>query len=357
MVERLATATIRLTNDEVDTHEVPADVLVRALAGMQQLVYVIATAQEQRTIKDRFRLPQEIQQRYSLTCKLPQPGSYAMPIALGAGQGDYSLFTDYSELLSKAETFLRAIHEGNVDGLVDLIPDSKLRNRGLRAVRRLLPKPGEGWRFGFQPLDHKEVLLSSDTAITMIDQELAQVRSEDTVMTVTGELIRIDFDKRTVVLRYPPTHTEIECVYVDELEETMVENRRGLIQATGEFTLDQEGNPIKLSNVTQLQPVDLSPLHLKTVKWNNRIFRFSQPILLQPELDEESQQLYVVEEPCLTLYAYAQTREQLIQEISEQIAFMWDEYVQADDATLAPDALELKQHLSRVCKEISWDAA
>lgn len=357
MVDRLATATIRLTNDEEDTHEVPADVLVRALAGMQQLVYVIATAQEQRTIKDRFRLSQEIQQRYSLTCKLPQTGSYAMPIALGAGQEGGSLFTNYLELLSKAECFLNAIHQGNVDRLVDLIPDGKLRNRGLRAVRKLLPKPGEGWRFGFQQLDHREVLLSSDTAIATIDRELAQVSSEDTVMTVTGELIRIDFDKRTVVLRYPPTHTEIECVYVDELEETMIENRRGLIQATGEFTLDQEGNPTKLSNVTQLQPVDLSPIHLKAVQWNDRMFRFRDSLVLHPKLDEESSQLYVVEDPALTLIAYAQTREQLLQEISEQVAFMWDAYVSADDEALAEDALTLKRRLSEFGKEVLKDVA
>lgn len=357
MVDRLATATIRLTNDEEDTHEVPADVLVRALAGMQQLVYVIATAQEQRTIKDRFRLSQEIQQRYSLTCKLPQTGSYAMPIALGAGQEGVSLFTNYLELLSKAECFLNAIHQGNVDRLVDLIPDGKLRNRGLRAVRKLLPKPGEGWRFGFQQLDHREVLLSSDTAIATIDRELAQVSSEDTVMTVTGELIRIDFDKRTVVLRYPPTHTEIECVYVDELEETMIENRRGLIQATGEFTLDQEGNPTKLSNVTQLQPVDLSPIHLKAVQWNDRMFRFRDSLVLHPKLDEESSQLYVVEDPALTLIAYAQTREQLLQEISEQVAFMWDAYVSADDEALAEDALTLKRRLSEFGKEVLKDVA
>lgn len=61
--------------------------------------------------------------------------------------------------------------------------------------------------------------------------------------------------------------------------------------------------------------INLLPLCLKTVTWHNRIFRFSQPIFLQPELNKESQQLYVVEEPRLTLYAYAQTREQLTQEI------------------------------------------
>ena len=146
-------------------------------------------------------------------------------------------------------------------------------------------------------------------------------------------------------------------MYVDELEETMIENRRGLIQATGEFTLDQEGNPTKLSNVTQLQPVDLSPIHLKAVQWNDRMFRFRDSLVLHPKLDEESSQLYVVEDPALTLIAYAQTREQLLQEISEQVAFMWDAYVSADDEALAEDALTLKRRLSEFGKEVLKDVA
>ena len=352
-----AIATIRLTNDDDGMHEVPAEILVRTLSGMQQLVYLIATAQEQRQIRTRFRLSQEIQQRYSLSCRIPESGSYAQPMVLGSGDVDSSLFTDYSELLSKAETLFSSIQTGLLDPLFDAFPDSKVRNRALREVRKLLPKPGEGWKFGFKQGDRPEVLLVPDSAVAVIDRELAQDTPEDTVMTVTGELIRIDFDKRTVVLRYPLTRQEIECVYVDELEEAMIENRRGLIQATGQFTLDDEGSPIKLTNVTQLEPVDLSPISLKIVQWHGREFRFRQPLTLNPLLDEESQQLYVVEDLDLTLLAYAQTREQLIQEIGEQITFMWDTYVQESEHKLAPDALRLRQRLLEDVEEISQDAA
>jgi hypothetical protein len=185
-------------------------------------------------------------------------------------------------------------------------------------------------------------LLIPDNAVPLIDRELAQDTPENTVMTVTGELIRIDFDKRTVVLRHPVTHKEIECVYVDELEETMIENRRGMIQATGRFTLDDEGYPNKLTDVTQLEPVDLSPISLKIAHWNDREFRFRQPLTLNPSLDED---------PVLTLLAYAQTREQLLQEISEQIAFMWDAYVRSSEDGLAPDALRLRQKLLETVSE------
>ncbi|MBF2046193.1 MAG: hypothetical protein IGS54_02140 [Elainella sp. C42_A2020_010] len=346
-----AIATIRLTNDEDGTHEVPADVLARTLSGLQQLVYLIATTQENRRIRDRFRLPQEIQQRYSLSCRVPQSGSYAMPIALGSGDVDSSLFTNYSDLLSRTEMLFSSIQTGQLDPLFDVFPDEKVRNRALREVRKLLPKPGEGWRFGFQRDDHPEILLIPDNAVPLIDRELAQDTPENTVMTVTGELIRIDFDRRTVVLRHPVTHKEIECVYVDELEETMIENRRGMIQATGRFTLDDEGYPNKLTDVTQLEPVDLSPISLKIAHWNDREFRFRQPLTFNPSLDEESQQFYVVEDPVLTLLAYAQTREQLLQEISEQIAFMWDAYVGSSEDELTPDALRLRQKLIETVSE------
>jgi hypothetical protein len=348
-------ATIRLTNGEPGTHEVPAEVLARVLSGMQQLVYLTASGQEHRKIAQRFRLSEEIKQRYTLSCQIPVPGSYAMPLFLGMSEADTSLFTDYTNLLEKLDRLFASIQSGILDNLSDIFPDGQVRNRALREVRKLLPKPGEGWQLGLQVGVKEEVLLVPDDAISTIDRELAQDAPEDTVMTVTGELIRIDFDRRTVVLRYPPTRRELECVYVDELEETMLENRRGLIQATGQFTLDEEGNPTRLTNVTQLEPVDLSPITLKTVQWQGQTFRFNRPILLQPELDEESSQLYVVENADLALISYAQTREQLLQDVSEQIAFMWDAYVETKDA-LAPDALKLKQRLVDLCG-VGRDAA
>jgi hypothetical protein len=160
-----ASANIRFTNDDAGTHKVPADVLARAVSGMQQLAYLIGAAQEQKTIGIRFRLSQEIEQRYRISCELSRPGSYVVPISLGSDDVDMSLFTSYSELLSKIEILFAAIQQGNSDQLLDVFPDGKLRNRALREVRKLLPKLGEGWKFGFQHGSNAEVLLAPDSAI------------------------------------------------------------------------------------------------------------------------------------------------------------------------------------------------
>jgi hypothetical protein len=75
-----------------------------------------------------------------------------------------------------------------------------------------------------------------------------------------------------------------------------------------------------------------------------------EPLVLQLALDE-SKQLFVVEEPDFGLYAFAQTREQLVQEIAEQIAFMWDAYVNVSEDMLASDALRLRQRLLQTVSE------
>lgn len=350
-------ATVRLMQEASGTPAVPLEILVRVLSGLQQVIYLAAIAQEHRTIGLRFRPSQEIQQRYRLSCQVPRSGSYVMPVSLGADDVQTSLLTNYAALLQQVENLFSALQMGNFDALVDIFPDAQVRGRILREIRKSLPKLGEGWQLGFQQSDRPEVVVMPERVMPFIDRALDQDVPEDTIMTVTGELIRIDFDRRTLVLRYPPTRREIECVYVDELEETLIENRRSLIQATGQFTLDEDDNPIKLTDVTRLEPVDLSPISLKVIHWQHREFHCTPALLLQPILDEESQQLYVVEVPDLTLHAYAQTREHLLQEISDQIAFLWDTYVEAPAHTLAADALQLREQLLASIQKVSRHAA
>ncbi len=187
--------------------------------------------------------------------------------------------------------------------------------------------------------------------LTQNDEWLTQDTPEDAVMTVTGELIRIDFDKRIVVLRYPPTHQEIECIYLEELEDSMIENRRQKIQVTGQFTLDADGHPIKSTNVTRVEPVDLSPIPIREILWHNKKLRFKTLFLLTPQMDVDTEQLYVVEEPEIGLHVFSYTREDLIHEINEQLAMLWEEYVVTTDE-LATDARTLQAKLLATLEEV-----
>ena len=75
------------------------------------------------------------------------------------------------------------------------------------------------------------------------------------------------------------------------------------------------------------------------------------PLLLTPQMDDDTEQLYVVEEPEIGLHVFSYTREDLIHEINEQIAVLWEEYAVTTDE-LATDARTLQAKLLATLEEI-----
>jgi hypothetical protein len=84
--------------------------------------------------------------------------------------------------------------------------------------------------------------------------------------------------------------------------------------------------------------------------------RFHEPLELTPFLDDDSQQYLCVAEPSLCLDAFALNREQLFDEIQEQLAMLWHEYALADDAVLDDEALKLKAALNARMEAIDAEA-
>jgi len=108
---------------------------------------------------------------------------------------------------------------------------------------------------------------------------------------------------------------------------------------------DADGHPSRLSNVTRIEPVDLSPLVFGAIDVGQRRLTARTELRFIPHLDEESQQLYVVEDATLDLCVHAPTREELADEIAAHLLFAWDEYAQADPQMLTPKAQELRNAL------------
>lgn len=339
------TATVRLIGQEMESYEVPVNLLVNTLSGLQKIVYFLAAGREKLDIGQRFSLPQKIQKRYTLRCRVPQSGSYAQPIVLKQLDRQAS---DQAVIMENLEGFLHSLNGTDITPIQNIFPDASLRFRALHEAREFLPKTGDDWQLGFARNDLTEIVLTSD-AVAHINSWL---ELEDTVMTVTGILSGIDFSKN-LALTYPSTGRKIRFTYSLNLEQKALENKLKLVQVTGLCYLDSEGNPVKLINVTKLEPVDLSPLNLEEIHWGEQRLRFRERIIFRPFMDEESQQLFVVEEPLISLYAFAYTREQLIQEIHEQIVFMWNEYVKSSEANLAPDALRLRRELLNRIEEVN----
>ena len=171
-------------------------------------------------------------------------------------------------------------------------------------------------------------------------------------MTVTGELIRINFDENKLFIRIPVTARQLECSYLPETEVDLLESRRGLIQVTGEFVIDETGHPLRLTAVNRIEPVDLSPLVFSRLEYQGTVLETKSPLEITPSLDDESQQFYIASDESLDLHAFAETRDSLVGEIAQHVVFAWIAYTNEQPDRLAPKAAELAESLRQRFVEV-----
>lgn len=107
-----------------------------------------------------------------------------------------------------------------------------------------------------------------------------------------------------------------------------------------------------MTNPEASEPKDLSPVHLAEFRYENRVLRFKPPRYLKPDLDE-TRQLICLEDRELGIYIFAPTREELLDELHEEIETLWSEYVMERDEVLTDKAKELKVNLLRNLTEMT----
>jgi hypothetical protein len=349
-------ADLKITGHEVADHTIPIDILVRVLSGLQQTVYLLAASREEHAVKRRFRPDAGFRLQHKLRCGQSKESSYLLPLALPEPAAH--LFSPLLSESQKSASILEDLHEllqgvasASERKLNDVFPDSMFRERALRQIRSFLPRRGQSWALEFSVPSMPSMARLDWKAVATIDTWF-QRQSGEAQMTITGRLVRIDFDKKTLFLNYAPSHREIECVYTDDLEETLFEERRNLIQVTGTFTVDSQGVPEKIRKVLKIEELDLSPIEMFTVEYAGRKLSIDPPLQVVPALDE-SEQLLTALVGNIGLDVFAPTREELVDEVSEQIFFLWDTYALSSDEDLTESARKLKFNLLAQLEDIT----
>ncbi|MBN1193676.1 MAG: hypothetical protein JXA36_08330 [Coriobacteriia bacterium] len=113
----------------------------------------------------------------------------------------------------------------------------------------------------------------------------------------------------------------------------------------GQFVLDADGRPLRLSDVRSIEPVDLSPVEFGEVAFGDDVLAFSPPIVLAPRLDDEEEQYFIADVPDFGLTASGRTRDEMLQDWEDQVQFIWRECALAPAEDLAPDAIDLRAKL------------
>jgi hypothetical protein len=331
--------------------EIPVSLLTQSLTTLQELVQLFALKEEGRTLRERLRLPDEIKNKYILRCRPPAAGSFAVSGRVSSTASDLFPSEQPGHVMANLQAFARAAVEGNQGRLLDLVPDSRLRHRILSRLGTLSPPPGSGYRYE---------LLNGTGAGCPLEETLparieALIKTQDPrseVQTVTGRLEAISFSEHQVTIRYAPKGRWLECIYEDDLEPMLLENRRDLIQVTGRVIPDDDGHPKKIVEAEEIRDLDLSLFVLAEVVGENVRLKLSKQVTLTPTLSD-SEQLICLEHPEWDLDVFAATRLELFDELKEQIWMLWTEYAKADDGDLSEPAKRLKAALLRDFQEVA----
>ncbi|MFO0959233.1 MAG: hypothetical protein U0800_17685 [Isosphaeraceae bacterium] len=343
---------LAIVGAETADHTVPVEVLSRALEGLQRIIYLMAASGQELPISDRFKPSSDLRSRYTLRCGVPRASSFAVPLHMSRTES--MLFPEPDPLVGSLSV-MKALAEGRWNELNRFFSRPQYLGRVLGEVREILPRAGERWslriRVGGEGVDLNHATFRS------LNSYLGSGAAEDATMTVTGDLLKVNIEAQSLIIRYPPTRQEIRCQCEATVFDTVMKNYNVPIQVTGQYTLDRKGHPISLTGVSRVEPIDLSAMVFSEARWGGRALRLAPHLTLIPSMDEDSGQYYTLRSEELGIDVFAWTRDKIADEFAEQLMFQWDVYAKASPEKLSRGARRLRQALLDRVREETRDAA
>ena len=327
---------------------VPLRLLSAVFSGVQETVFHIAMAESGREMRTRARVPDGIRMQYQLARVAEHNSAYTVEVALPPLEQAVLPFcqSDRSAVLDKYDSLLGALSRHEDDTISKLLPDTAWRRRILRSVERYCPQKGDQWYVSIGRERNGASTMLSPATGDYIDSILFEPGFED--MTLNGDLVRVHLDENKLGIYYQPTKRVLDCFYNPELEDLVVENLKRIVHVTGKVQLDANACPDKIVDVTDIRPLDLRPLVLKSVESPDGTLVFKQARSIEPSYEDEQ---VVFEVPDLHIIASGNTRENAVEQLFSDLVWLWKEYVLSPHEELSQDAADLASCLRSMVEE------
>ena len=329
---------------------VPLQLLATVFGGVQNTIYYIAMAESGVTPRRRTRVPEDIRNRYQLIRLADHNSAYAVETGFAPADQAPLPFApdDRARVLGKYISLVDAVSEHDANILPALFPDKMWERKILESVRTYCPREGEQWSLTVSGKDGGAVATLLPETYQYIGELLAEPMLAE--MTVSGRLMRVLLDQGRFGILHEPTNRILDCGYSPKQEELVMDNLKQTIHVTGMVELDASGLPKKIKDVTDIRPLDLSPLLLKLIDTAEGRLAFKQAESIQPTFEDGQ---VVFELPSLNIIASGATREDAVEELASDLIWLWKEYALAPCDELSQDAKELAERLRGMIEEAS----
>jgi hypothetical protein len=183
-------------------------------------------------------------------------------------------------------------------------------------------------------------------------ERLERERRKAVRASMVGEFMRIDFSRREFTLRHLGTSRDVQCIYEDHVEATLLEHPREVLLVLGMITRDPEGRPISIEDVEHIEPINLAPIEVNQVAADNMKIVAKEPISAIVSFDEV-EGVYQAEISGLGVSVFAESRDMLEAAVHDELALLWTQYGMSPDEKLTPAAQTLKRRVLATFAEAS----
>jgi len=279
-----------------------------------------------------------VKERFTLVVRELKIGSVGATLAIAdAQQGLFPQMPTFGEKAIELTNEIVHIAQSDDDiseKIAEKIPDEQRAYRLIQEIDHLWPDNRSPFsvRLGLGQTRSFQLKPSRKPAIQRALHKVPEAAEK----TIVGRLIQIRVDKRHEC-RIDTPEGEYTCKYTPELEKTIKNYIGNVVSIIGQM---KENNKIEISSEKAIEQIPHIPLQEINFK-NSRVF-LSEPIILdvQYEMDE-----YILSNDQFHLIATASSLKLGIKEIEEELAALWNEYVEVDPGTLTRDAIELRLKL------------
>ena len=344
-------------NAQVD---VPVQVLLRGLASVSRLVYLLAGSFRNHpysALQDATALRNQFESQLKLVCGQTETGSYIVPLRLKPN--DQSTHTDLvatdaavEEELTRFKSFfdqtVDVVARGDVSALENSIPESSNVKRIVSAIHSTMPTEGfnlaiasESWREAYL----LDTLRDRDAVGSLFDHTRngrtnPKLREEH--LTVVAQLEAYDLVRQTYRAR-SREGIVIRGNADTDLASAKVKLTPQRIEFDGIFEVDENDNIQSIKAVESSRRVDVSPIEVTEIRANNELLRAEPPLRYKVGFLRSDSCYYLEGDLGLSLHAFS--RAELENALDESLESWWLNYALEEDMNLSSGARKLKREL------------
>ena len=166
-----------------------------------------------------------------------------------------------------------------------------------------------------------------------------------------GKIDAVETISQTAVVIDAKTQRRIMINYDEGIERVLTTNKSKFVEIIGKIRIDRHYNPISISLVSDIIPVDTGDIGITEVLPSFLVMTSCAEPAIKVELNEDKR-FYSAELENLNIFACGYTRAELKENLKESVDICWDEFVREDDSDFAVSAQNLRRMLLSTCREV-----